>query len=95
MVSVAETLNAQKCHSELVSESIYINPESSSGSETLKLVQGDNIVFPQQILIKTQLSKIEHTKYIITSPLKVLSFYDSFYGLFFVADSINNTCMVI
>jgi hypothetical protein len=34
-----------------ISESIYITPESSSGPETLKRVQGDNIVFPQQILI--------------------------------------------
>ena len=35
LVSVAESLNAQKCHSELVSESIYIkmlrDPETSSG----------------------------------------------------------------
>ncbi len=47
----------EKCHAEFISaslsgspisESIYINPESGSGSETLKRVQGDNIGFPLQ-----------------------------------------------
>jgi hypothetical protein len=37
-------LKYPRCHSGFISETIYINPESSSGSETLKRVQGDNIV---------------------------------------------------